>query len=137
MDKLVPDVSRIDIGEDENVRLAGNRRIGSFEGAYGRHDCGIRLKLAVNLEIRCLPLRNMRGLADLIDAIAFARPIGGIREQRHASGAAAELFEGMSRGDGYFAQLLSVGIHVERAIAHDKQPAVSKLAVRHVHDERR
>jgi len=43
----------------------------------------------------------------------------------------------MGRGEGDFAQLLCIRIDVERAVAHDEQPAVAVLAIGHVHDKRR
>ena len=106
--QLVADVARLQIREDQHVRLAGNRAARALQFADGGNERGIRLHLAVHVQLRRLLMHQLHGVGNLVHVLMLRRALRGEGEQRNLRVDAEELCRAGGL-DGHFRQLLGCG----------------------------
>ena len=82
LNKLVTDIARIYIGEDEHVRLSCDGGARRFRRSDGIDDGGVELHLAVEEYLRCELVGDFAGVDDLARIVVSRRPFRRMRQQR-------------------------------------------------------
>ena len=114
---LVADIASIDVGEDEGIGVTGNLRAGGLQLADFGGNGGIKLQLAVDLQLRMSLLDAGSGVAHLVNGLTLAGTLGGVGQQSNA-GINAKDLSGVSGLDGGLNNLVLRRINVDGAVAH-------------------
>ena len=119
LEQVVGDVGRIDIGHDQQVRIA-------LEGCVRHHrsqgmgiQCGVTMHLTIDLKIRCTLSEQRERSPHFLRRLAVAAAEVGMRQQRSArlQTEAAHFFGGH---DGDLSQLLCCGVFIHVGVdQHD------------------
>jgi len=88
LDELAGDISRVEVGEDEDVGFSGHLAVGQLAQGDLRDERGINLQLAVEVgfeaHVMGLLLGQSRGGLDLHQARLGGAALGGVAQQGHA-----------------------------------------------------
>ena len=135
--QLVADVSRIDVGEDQDVRASGDGGALRLRFADGRHEGGVELQLAVDLQFRRARTNGPRGLDHLVCHRVLRRALGREREHGDARLDIEQRAAGLGRGHRDLGQLRGRRIDHHRRIGEDHRAVRAERPVRHDHHHHR
>ena len=80
LNKLIADVARLEIGEDQGVRLSGDLGVRRFGCGDGRDDRSVELQFAFNRQGRVLLANDLRRFGDFFNQVTACRAEGGVAE---------------------------------------------------------
>ena len=133
--QLVTDVARVQVGEDQAVRMPCHLAVGSLRGAHGRHHGRVGLQLAIKRQLGGKFARDGRGLGNFGLVIVFRGSVRGMRQHGHYRLGADEVLPRPRGVHGNVGKLLGVGLNLQAAVAEQERAVLAVFAVRHHHDE--